>query len=287
MDEPADTPRPGTQTAGAAFKPPRRPKPGAPVVAALLALILSGCTEDVNETRDVHGAMELHRVAQSGDVASVEALLQQGASANVQDLDGVTALHRAARDGNLAVVETLIRHHADLNMRTKDGWDALQLAAHKGHADVVKLLLSYGAMTTRKTPQGWTALHLAALKGNVDVADVCLLNWPSYEETGRPSLDEPDEKGTTPLMLAFQHGHMEMVEYLLAKGADPDATDAKGNTLLHLLAGAEDTELASRLVLFYKADVNRRNQGAQTPYAAAMGSDNKKLAKLLWDNGGR
>jgi len=287
MGEPADTGHPVAQWQGPALRRPLWPKPAIPLLAAVMAAVLAGCTQNVNEKRDAHGRMQLHRVAETGDVAAVEALLLEGAAVNVRDLDGVTPLHRAARDGDRAMVECLVRYHADLAMKTKDGWDALLLAAMKGHVDIVKLLLSYGAPAAPRTPEGWSLLHLAALKDNVDLAEACQLNWPGYEEAGKPSLDESDKQGNTPLMLALQRGHIEMVEYFLAKGADPDTTDAQGDTLLHHLIAAGNSELASRLVMFYKADVNRPNKAGQTPYAAATANENKELAKLLWDSGGR
>jgi ankyrin repeat protein len=50
-------------------------------------------------------------------------------------------------------------------------------------------------------------------------------------DEGNP-IDERDDRGYAPLMLAGYAGHLEAVELLLARGADPNTTDLFGNTVL-------------------------------------------------------
>ena len=254
----------------------------------LLTLLLPACGEwGVNESRDVHGFMALHRAVDASDVEAVNALFAQGANANVQDLDGVTPLHRVARNGEVDMARLLLQHYADPRLRTKERWDALHIAAWNEKPEMVKLLLSHGAIVNHKTPGGWTAIHMAAMKGNTEIADLCTLNWAGHGVGGRPSLDAEDERGDTPLLIAVRHKQSAMAIWLIMKGVYANAADANGNTSLHLLAGTGDTEVATKLILFGPADVNACNAEGLTPYAAAVEKEDHALAKLIWKHGGR
>ncbi|WP_370653527.1 ankyrin repeat domain-containing protein, partial [Methylotenera sp.] len=60
--------------------------------------------------------------ASKGDVATVNAMLASGASANAKDVDGVTALMYAARKDQAEVATRLISKGADVNAKDKGGW---------------------------------------------------------------------------------------------------------------------------------------------------------------------
>ncbi len=64
------------------------------------------------------------------------------------------------------------------------------------------------------------------------------------------ALDRPGTGGRTPLQAAARHGRTAAVEWLLERGADPDATGPEGITPLHALAHAprHAVEIARRLL---------------------------------------
>ena len=63
-----------------------------------------------------------------GDLATVNALLASGASANTKDEAGITALMYAARKDKAAVAEALINKGADINAKDSGGWTPLMLS---------------------------------------------------------------------------------------------------------------------------------------------------------------
>lgn len=72
---------------------------------------------------------------------------------------------------------------------------------------------------------------------------------------------------STPLHWAAQHGHVEVVETLIANGADVNATDVFGRTPLHLAA---THPAVMSMLIRAGADVDARDQLSNTPLHRAI-----------------
>ena len=82
-------------------------------------------------------------------------------------------------------------------------------------------------------------------------------------------LNAKDESGYTPLYGAVEKGHKEVVELLIAAGADVNVKDGEwGETPLHLAADKGHKEVAE-LLITAGADVNAKDGGGDTPLDAA------------------
>ena len=84
-------------------------------------------------------------------------------------------------------------------------------------------------------------LHRAALGGSL-----AAVRW--LAETHAARLDVPDDEEWRPLHVAASKGHADIAAYLLARGAEPDAKDALGNTPLHLAAAKGHAETVEALL---------------------------------------
>src|SRR5215470_1334599 len=95
----------------------------------------------------VAGADDLRLVnaAKHQDVATVRALLNQGAPVNVNQPDGVTALHWAALGNNLPMADLLISSGAQVNAADNYGVTPLSLACTNRNGLLVEKLLKAGA----------------------------------------------------------------------------------------------------------------------------------------------
>mmetsp|Transcript_57345 Transcript_57345/g.153607 ORF Transcript_57345/g.153607 Transcript_57345/m.153607 type:complete len:1184 (-) Transcript_57345:33-3584(-) len=73
-----------------------------------------------------------------------------------------------------------------------------------------------------------------------------------------------DRKGMTPLMLAAQNGHVEVIQELLHVGAQTSATDIDGNTCLHWAAMTRQIDCC-RALIAAGADMQVRNSSGASP----------------------
>jgi ankyrin repeat protein len=91
-----------------------------------------------------------------------------------------------------------------------------------------------------------------------------------YIKEGR-ALNEANERGFTPLILAVYNGNMEVVKLFIHSKANPDAQDKSGNTALMGAIFKGYDEIA--LYLIENSDINVRNFNNATAltFAATFG----------------
>jgi ankyrin repeat protein len=98
-----------------------------------------------------------------------------------------------------------------------------------------------------------------------------------------------DKEGSTPLHWAAWKGHPEIVEILVAAGADIQAHNENGHwgtTPLHAAAHGNQRAAAEALIRL-GADVNAEKTGGGTPLAETKVHNASAVAKLLLANGAR
>ena len=231
------------------------------------AKLLLSAGANVNAANDL-GATPLWIAAENGSVAMVRTLLQAGADPNRSLLLGETPLMVASRSGSAGVVEQLLSKGASVNVRAARGQTALMWAVAQRHPEVVRVLLANGADVharsdvwsqvmavpphgvqkyNRVIPHGGdTALLFAARSG--DLASARLL------VSSGANVNDADAWGVSATVLAAHSGFTALVEFLLERGADPNAA-AAGFTALHAAIMRRDTRMAAAL-LTKGADAN-------------------------------
>jgi ankyrin repeat protein len=232
-----------------------------------LAGLLLRAGAKVNAANDL-GATPLWIASLNGSTAMVRRLLRAGANPNAALLLGETPLMVASRVGSADIVAQLIEAGAKVNPSAARGQTALMWAAAQRHPDVVKVLLAHGADITARTdawsqveavsPHGRleynraipygrdTALMFAARSGDLESARLLL--------AAGAKVDDTDAWGVSATALAAHGGHAELVEFLLDKGADPNAAGA-GFAPLHVAIMRRDERMVTAL-LSHGADPN-------------------------------
>ena len=148
----------------------------------------------------------------NGDVATARALLDAEPGLARADRGGASPLHYAAVHGQREAVDLLIDRGADLEaLDTEYGATPIGWANEKGHMDLVRHLRARGAHVS---------LHMAAAFGFL-------------EDVKQLAAEHPDHVNLlvgygAPLHLAALWGHADVVEHLLAVGADPSRRNQDG-----------------------------------------------------------
>ena len=233
------------------------------------AELLIRASADVSAANDL-GATPLWIASLNGSVSMVRSLLEAGADPNAALLSGETPTMTAARTGSPRVVEQLLAAGADPNASATRGQTALMWAVSQLHSDVVGVLLEYGAdvharsetwsqvmavpphsnsANQQDVPHGGnTALTFAARVGDLSSARI-LVNAGA-------DIDDADARGASVMVLAAHSGFVDLVEFVLDEGADPNAAEA-GFSALHLAIMRRDENLGRQL-LGHGADPNAR-----------------------------
>ncbi|MCB0359924.1 MAG: ankyrin repeat domain-containing protein, partial [Bdellovibrionales bacterium] len=147
------------------------------IICCFLLLPLLACQSDADKLREA---------AESGDLTTVNTLLQRGVSPDAVAPLAMPPLIAAASNDELAALNRLLDAGADINQRDSHGWTALMAAAYAGHTRVVKALLDRGARLDIRTGSGKTAVDFSNERGD---KDTLLLYFDYVDSNTGPGAD--------------------------------------------------------------------------------------------------
>ena len=179
----------------------------------------------------VVGETPLMIAAHTGNASVVSQLLTHRAAHDVVEQSlGQTALMRAVAEDHLEVVRTLLAAGADAKARSKNRFTPLLFAAQQGNIEIARLLLAAGADVNEAAPDGIAGDTNAArsFKPDTEAAALLVAIDSRHEAMARFLLENGANPnltgaGRTALHSAVQQAMPELVEALLARGADPNA----------------------------------------------------------------
>ena len=256
------------------------------------------------------GRSLLMEQAESGRYNQVKVLLEKGADVNFRDKTGNTVLHTTALRNQLGVMKLLAEKFPDINLTGDSGNTAAHLAARAGATGILKLVKDRGANLELKNNAGDTPLSIAIGRQDPTTTKAILALGASLSDEGRETplvlevaksgavngrtvellgvlkraganINAVNRFGNNALSYALSRNNFKMAESFLRAGAQSEAQDSRGNTLLHKLALASRYSKVKNqllndwlyLVLSYQ-DANFQNSAGQTALHIAASNEN-------------
>eukprot|EP01135_Chromosphaera_perkinsii_P002755 Nk52_evm123s226 gene=Nk52_evmTU123s226 len=259
------------------------------------------------QSRSQGGWLPIHCTASNGHIDCLRLLLDGGSPVNEVDFKNQTPLHLAALSGRKDCVFELLNRKAILHDSVQFlNRSVLHLACTRDSPELVSALISgTGSNPLIPDNDGLIPLHLAAVEGCAQTVRCLLGITPRTPvdslnmKTGRTALhyacenrrykaavlliDEKaninavDNNGDTPLLLCsnfakgtFSPFSCDIIDQLLSRGADPNAADKDGHTVIHYLSittgfGYNAYNQLRTLLYHCGAVANVRNCQGKTP----------------------
>lgn len=254
--------------------------------------------------------LSLVLAARHGQDNVVQALLDSGASVNATDPHGASALFRAVEGGidNRKVIELLLKRGASVDQQNDSGETAVARAAAVGTTELVSALFDTSVSPTDMT-RG-VALAAASAAGNKSTAEFLvkknalplmasegrlpLNSWAGHGDLGmvelmvqkKANVNASDDKGS-PLACAVRSGSDAVVQWLCTQGAAINSVESGRPALLDAVEHSNEG-VAAKLVstlLELGANVEQASTGAKgtSPLVAAACMGRTAIARLLLD----
>jgi len=235
--------------------------------------------------------VQLHNLVIQNDLIAAGRHVKKHNDINHKDIQRMTPYLYAAFTGQIEMMELLENSGADIHMR-RYGQNALHLAILNNQKEAVEYLISKGSNCLEKdyievryeggfvkeldkngdVEQGNNIYHLLSVTGNREMAHLFF----KYKDR----MDERNDAGQTPLMLAAREGQVQYIDYLLSYGVKMNAVDNAGMTPLHHAVSGHAVE-AVRLLLEKGADVNIPNAMGETVWDTARRINCKEVMNIL------
>lgn len=125
--------------------------------------VFSDLMEDDFIAEDVTGETDAMLAASSGDIPSLEEMIDEGADIDALNSNGETALHYAVNDGQLETAALLLEAGADPNVEDDYTFTPLWSAYSNGDEEMAALLVRYGADPDLEDAEGDTVRGYAEM----------------------------------------------------------------------------------------------------------------------------
>ncbi|XP_046562245.1 ankyrin repeat domain-containing protein 50-like [Haliotis rubra] len=205
----------------------------------------------------------------------VELLVSTGANVSLVDRFGINILHSACLGGDVEVVKyVLSQNMVDINGRVRCGRTAVMLAAANGHRDVVEMFVDQGATVSFVDEAGNNILHCACRKGDMEAVKYIL-------SQKMVDINSYGPRKKTPVMVAAEHGHKEVVKLLVTHGADLSLSVKGRDNILHIACNRGQFDVVKYLLSLSSVDINSRGYNKRTPLMAAVEHGHKEVVELL------
>ncbi len=231
--------------------------------------------------------------------------------------DAVVLFGRLLGTADNDIIFLLLKHGLNVNEKGHNDKSLLQMALEKGDLKVIKYLNEHGASIKKINPNDLLRIFLEARRdGNNKVELVRYFLETKLINANRTVDGEPllciaytlefakllveyganvnakiKKSGDTPLAIAVYMNNLDIVNYLISKGANKFVLNNNQETLLSYTTGHENVTMA-KFLIENGLDVNEKNINQETvvlqsffKWQACSGNPSFELAQLFIDYG--
>ena len=251
----------------------------------------------VSQCVDLHwvasnGISLLTMAATHGHASVVELLIKKKVSLNHQNSQGDTALILASSNGHTAVLDLLLKAQdpkVDMELHDNDGMTAFTVSADKGHASIVRRLIKMKANLNYQAIAGTDASYARRATGATPLFIAAQLNHlevVSLLLDAGADVNLAASDGASPLLISSMGGFVEVVRLLLNSGANANQLwDFQGSNPLNIAAQQGHLEVVG-LLLDHGADMNKvAGISRETPLGISTLNDYVEVVDLLVNRG--
>lgn len=248
----------------------------------------------------------LFKAIEESDIQTVESLLDQGVDLDVNNSDGITPLGTAfvffiMGEQSSQITEALINAGADVETRGINGETLLHTAValtsaylkdffiQSGNEQVlaslqqqncikgIEILLNAEAdIEARSRDGGMSILQIAiGWDSDTEVIEMLIENGADVNGVGIS-----DVGAMPPLLLALINNRLDVMEYLISRGADVHVRSSTEETLLHVAATANLFE-AIEMLVHTGIDVDEPDNKGLTPLHLAAAENHLEAVTTL------
>ena len=205
---------------------------------------LISCDEIEVNAMDLEHNTPLHLAALNPNPEIMKHILKaNGVDVNKRNTQGKTPLILATLCDKMVKIDMLLNERCDVNMADNNGETAIFHCIVQNKTEMALRLLNLPEVDFKiKTLKDVTYLHQACAKGNLEVSAVILDLCPDLVNV----IDKNSK--FSPLHMAVLHDHDNIVQLLLANGADANLVSNKKFNALMLAVCCASLATVSRLV---------------------------------------
>ncbi len=221
---------------------------------------------------------ELIKAIEKKETTKVYFLLQEGINIDATNENGRTPLMAAITEDDLDLVRIIVEAGADLELQARDKETALLYACRVSrNCDIIDYLIESGADKNARNQYKDNALVIAAeYNPNWEICEY-LIKKQKYDVN-----DQEDIYHYTPLMAAARFNNIDVVNVLIANGANLYAQDKeKWLPIFHAAAHQNDNPMNLIRLLGMEPEQFFYKVGRYTLKKVAKENNNRKIYETL------
>ncbi|KAL7905885.1 ankyrin repeat-containing domain protein [Trichoderma velutinum] len=214
------------------------------------------------------------------DVSIMRMLLDAGIDMELPNYNNHTVLNIASDWKKTEVVRLLVERKANMHHRGNGGWNAITIAAWStADAEILRILAEGGANLNDAHPEtGSTPLHFV-MAYDAGLAKIILEYRKSID------IDKRNNYDRTPLLYACGEDNVDCIKLLIRAGADVNAEDQWGWTVLSLVARRGLTAVTDMLLSQPDLVIDATGKTKGTALMVACRSLNREMVTKLLAHG--